>query len=81
MDCVSRDKYGDKEVTVALTPNGYADGINKKDDVEYFVMPEDRQMSMADFIEMMERKRWANIRVFPRIHVNLRCTSRSIIIA
>lgn len=50
-------KYlGDKEVTVAITPNGYADGItlNQEDGKEYFVMPEEASMRMNDFLHTLD---------------------------
>lgn len=49
----------DKEVVVATTPNGYADGIaiDNKDGKEYFVMPEDVTMTMSDFLDALDNKR------------------------
>lgn len=50
-------KYlGEKEVTVAITPNGYADGItlNEEDGKEYFVMPEEATMRMNDFLHSLD---------------------------
>lgn len=49
-----RTTLGDKEVTVAVTPNGYADGLAFKDDTEYFVMPAEEQMLMRDFIDQLD---------------------------
>ncbi|XP_063586150.1 bifunctional peptidase and (3S)-lysyl hydroxylase Jmjd7-like isoform X2 [Penaeus indicus] len=46
-----RKKIGDKRVSVAVTPNGYADAPNKG----YFVMPEERFMLFADFLNIMEK--------------------------
>lgn len=46
----NRKKIGDKRVSVAVTPNGYADAPNKG----YFVMPEERFMLFADFLNIME---------------------------
>lgn len=42
----------EKRVTVAVTPNGYADGISSShpSGKEYFVMPEERAMSMEEFV-------------------------------
>jgi peptidyl-lysine (3S)-dioxygenase / protease len=53
--CVDR-KYLDKDVTVALTPNGYADGlaVNEADGKEYFVMPEEATMNMRDFLNALD---------------------------
>ncbi|XP_072032141.1 bifunctional peptidase and (3S)-lysyl hydroxylase JMJD7-like [Amphiura filiformis] len=45
-----RDIYGEKEVTVAVTPNGYADAVYK----DHFVMPEERTMSFASFLDIMQ---------------------------
>lgn len=49
----------EKEVVVATTPNGYADGIavSNKDGKEYFVMPEDVTMTMSDFLDALDNKR------------------------
>lgn len=51
-----RKYLGEKEVTVALTPNGYADSIalNKEDNKEYFVMPEEASMRMSDFLHCLD---------------------------
>jgi hypothetical protein len=45
-------------VTVALTPNGYADGlaVNEADGQEYFVMPEEATMGMRDFLNTLDDK-------------------------
>lgn len=45
---------GQKDVTVAITPNGYADGLAEKDGKEYFVMPLERQMAMNDFLDTLD---------------------------
>lgn len=37
-------------VTVAVTPNGYADAITEGK----FVMPEERRMKMSNFLDIME---------------------------
>lgn len=53
-----RNVIPDKEVTVAITPNGYADGLAKNDkDEMFFVMPEERDMLMSDFLDHLEHKR------------------------
>lgn len=56
---ISRKLMPEKEVVVATTPNGYADGIalNNKDGKEYFVMPEDISMTMSDFLDSLDNKR------------------------
>lgn len=47
-----RDKIGDKEVTVAVTPNGYADAVAE----DRFVMAEDRSMKMKHFLDILDYK-------------------------
>lgn len=47
----------DKQVTVAVTPNGYADGVAcRTDGKQFFVMPEEQQMSMVQFLDALDRK-------------------------
>lgn len=53
-----RNTISDKDVTVAVTPNGYADGIALKDQKEYFVMPEEKLMKMGDFLNQLDDKRF-----------------------
>jgi len=48
--CVFREKIGDLEVTVAVTPNGYADAVTG----ELFVLPEQRQIKMSEFLDIMD---------------------------
>lgn len=45
-----REKIGGCRVTVAVTPNGYADAITEGK----FVMPEERRMKMSNFLDIME---------------------------
>lgn len=45
---------GEKNVTVAVTPNGLADGLAVKDDKDYFVMPLEIEMKMADFLDKLD---------------------------
>ncbi|ELU10957.1 hypothetical protein CAPTEDRAFT_172878 [Capitella teleta] len=47
-----RSKIGSEEVTVTVTPNGYADAVcgNR------FVMPEERRMTFGSFLDVIERK-------------------------
>lgn len=52
-----RKKLQEKEVTVALTPNGYADGLNKINGEEYFVLPEEKKMFMRDFVQLLKEKK------------------------
>ena len=44
---------------MAVTPNGYADGIafNSKDEKEYFVMPEETNMKMREFLYALDDKK------------------------
>ncbi|KAI8432730.1 hypothetical protein MSG28_013690 [Choristoneura fumiferana] len=53
-----KEKIPDKKVTVAVTPNGLADGItvNEKG-IEHFVMPYEMEMTMAEFLDCLENKR------------------------
>ncbi|XP_055641980.1 bifunctional peptidase and (3S)-lysyl hydroxylase Jmjd7 isoform X2 [Toxorhynchites rutilus septentrionalis] len=51
-----RDTLAKKEVTVAITPNGYADGLAMHEKEEYFVLPLETQMRMGDFLDALDRK-------------------------
>lgn len=53
---MNSDKYGDKEVTVAVTPNGYADAVafDSETKEEYFVMPAERLMKFSQFWEALD---------------------------
>ena len=44
-----RNQIGNLTVTVAVTPNGYADAICQNK----FVMPEERQMTVRSFLEII----------------------------
>lgn len=58
-NCVCRNHLSEKEVVVAVTPNGLADGISKsKDGRDYFVMPEEQVMTMGEFLDMLEDRRY-----------------------
>lgn len=54
------EKIGDKLVNVAVTPNGYADAITKEQKLsgtsnkEYFTLPEERYITMNDFLKTLE---------------------------
>lgn len=43
-------------MTVAITPNGYADALTfrKESNEEYFVMPEEKSMLMRSFLDTLE---------------------------
>lgn len=43
---------GSKTISVAVTPNGYADAVNG----DRFVMPEERQMSFSSLLDIIEGK-------------------------
>jgi len=49
-----RKVLGDEKIVVAVTPNGYADAIIKKDEKEFFVMPEERLLTMSEFLDTLE---------------------------
>ncbi|XP_078419197.1 bifunctional peptidase and (3S)-lysyl hydroxylase JMJD7 isoform X2 [Cetorhinus maximus] len=51
-----REMVGKQLVSVAVTPNGYADAVHEG----RFVMPEERRMPFADFLDIIERKRTAS---------------------
>ncbi|KAI8368725.1 JMJD7-PLA2G4B protein-like protein [Blakeslea trispora] len=53
-----RSKMGDTIVTVATTPNGYADAVTQDpiSQKEYFVMPYEAHMPFNAFIDIMEEK-------------------------
>lgn len=45
-----RDKIGNQDVTVAVTPNGYADAVTDGQ----FVLPEQRIMKMSQFLDILD---------------------------
>lgn len=47
-----RQKVGQQEVTVAVTPNGLADAVNG----DRFVMPEERRMTMSEVLDIIQGK-------------------------
>ena len=47
-----RKKIGHKEITVAVTPDGYADAVVN----DRFVMPEERTMVFSHFLDIIEKK-------------------------
>uniref|UniRef100_A0A8D0HI61 Jumonji domain containing 7 n=1 Tax=Sphenodon punctatus TaxID=8508 RepID=A0A8D0HI61_SPHPU len=47
-----REIVGSKVVSVAVTPNGYADAVYQN----LFVMPEERQMPFSAFLDIVEKK-------------------------
>lgn len=47
-----REKVGSKVISVAVTPNGYADAVSG----DRFVMPEERRMSFSAVLDIIEGK-------------------------
>ena len=47
--CIHRSKLGKKNVTVAITPNGYADAVEGK----FFVTPHYQVMKMELFLNIL----------------------------
>lgn len=47
-----REKVGSKVISVAVTPNGYADAVNG----DRFVMPEERKMTLSAVLDVIEGK-------------------------
>lgn len=68
-----RTEYGNKLITVAVTPNGYADGISTKkpENKEYFVLPEERLMTFNQFLDGLEQKDKNQIYYIQRQNSNL----------
>lgn len=48
----------EKEVTVAVTPNGYADGFNFVNNEQCFIMPEEVNIKFKDFLFFLEEKKY-----------------------
>ena len=51
-----REQIGDLEVTVTVTPNGYADAVTGGK----FVMPEERRMTISKFLDILDKPSSAN---------------------
>ena len=47
-----REAVGSKVISVAVTPNGYADAVNG----DRFVMPEERKMTFSSLLDVIEGK-------------------------
>ncbi|KAM9777985.1 LOW QUALITY PROTEIN: bifunctional peptidase and (3S)-lysyl hydroxylase JMJD7 [Neosynchiropus ocellatus] len=47
-----REKVGSKVISVAVTPDGYADAVNG----DRFVMPEERRMTLGSVLDVLEGK-------------------------
>lgn len=63
----------EKSVQVAVTPNGYADGIALKlpEKKEYFVMPEEQTMTMGEFLDHLDHKEESRICYIQKQNSNL----------
>lgn len=59
-----RSKLGEKNVVVAVTPNGYADGIAEREGKEYFVMPEEKTMKMTEFLDRLNEKESVKLSIY-----------------
>lgn len=67
-----REKIPDKNVVVAITPNGLADGITKNEKgEEYFVTPHETTMTMAQFLDGLDEKRENYIQYIQKQNSNL----------
>ncbi|XP_028294161.1 bifunctional peptidase and (3S)-lysyl hydroxylase JMJD7 isoform X2 [Gouania willdenowi] len=62
-----REKVGSKVISVAITPNGYADAVLG----DRFVMPEERQMSLSSVLDIMEGK----MKVGGVVYVQKQCSN------
>ncbi|XP_073339016.1 bifunctional peptidase and (3S)-lysyl hydroxylase JMJD7 [Pagrus major] len=63
-----REKVGSKAISVAVTPNGYADAVSG----DRFVMPEERRMSFSAVLDIIEGKVEAGGGVF---YVQKQCSN------
>ena len=52
----NRETIGEQEVTVAVTPNGYADAVTEGK----FVMPEERMMKLSQFLDILDAPQLAS---------------------
>lgn len=56
MSVVCRQKAGSSVVTVAVTPDGYADAVHEGK----FVTPAERQMNFSQFLDIIDHKTTTN---------------------
>lgn len=57
-----RNVMPEKEVIVAVTPNGYADGLAADDKGKvHFVMPEEKNITVSEFLDRLDKKRLIKI--------------------
>ncbi|GBP34218.1 JmjC domain-containing protein 7 [Eumeta japonica] len=69
---VLHEESSEKKVTVAITPNGLADGIAKDETgIEYFVTPLEVEMTMTEFLNTLDRKREKFITYIQKQNSNL----------
>lgn len=63
----------DKAITVAVTPNGYADGLSSQhpSGKEFFVMPEEQTMPMTQFIDRLDDSSDPNVYYIQKQNSNL----------
>lgn len=63
----------EKAITVAVTPNGYADGLSSQhpSGKEYFVMPEEQTLTMTNFIDRLEDLNDRNVYYIQKQNSNL----------
>lgn len=63
----------EKPITVAVTPNGYADGLSLQhpSGKEFFVMPEEQTMSMENFIDRLDDTNDSNVCYIQKQNSNL----------
>ncbi|XP_072320345.1 bifunctional peptidase and (3S)-lysyl hydroxylase JMJD7 isoform X2 [Eucyclogobius newberryi] len=63
-----RQKVGQKQISVAVTPNGFADAVSG----DRFVMPEERNMKLSDVLDIIEKKKPGGSGVF---YVQKQCSN------
>ncbi|CAG0887506.1 unnamed protein product [Cyprideis torosa] len=52
LDWFRRSPLGEKDVTVAVTPSGYADAIDEPSGL--FMLPEERRMKLKEFLDILD---------------------------
>ncbi|XP_037934009.1 bifunctional peptidase and (3S)-lysyl hydroxylase Jmjd7 [Teleopsis dalmanni] len=79
-------KIHNKKVDVAITPNGYADGLAQQDGNDYFVLPLEESMHFSEFLQCLDnsagpvyyiQKQNSNFFEFPEIadDIDISCLS------
>jgi len=64
-----RDRMGEKEVTVSMTPNGYADAIDA--DLNLFVMPHEQKMRVNELLDALENPQEGKVLYYQMQNSNL----------